>query len=292
MHPTRRTRAAKAALLCAAMLWGGGFVVTKQTLDILPPFWLMAYRFTLATAAVSLLRPGAWKRLDVRALMEGAVLGGLLFLGYLVQTFGLAATTPGKNAFLTAMYVVWAPFLYWLAMGKRPKLDHLLAAALALAGLALISLTESLRIGGGDALTLQCSLLFAGHIVGLVWLQRRLDIDAVLLLQFGWATVFFWIVALCSSPPPPVKPEAIGALLYLGLVSTLLATSLQTIGQRYTPPAHASLLLSTEAVFGCVFSAIFWGERFSARTLYGFACVLGAVLISEIGPIGRARARS
>ena len=81
------------------------------------------------------------KGLSGRVVRRGAVLGVLLFLAYTAQTFGLKGTTPGKNAFLTAVYCVLVPFFYWAFAHRRPDRYNLLAAALCVAGVGLVRLT-------------------------------------------------------------------------------------------------------------------------------------------------------
>ena len=56
----------------------------------------------LVLVAVLLLALVAWKKwkdFSIDYLWRGAVVGGFLFLAYSIQTFGLALTTPSKNAF-------------------------------------------------------------------------------------------------------------------------------------------------------------------------------------------------
>ena len=136
---------------------------------------------------------------------------------------------------------------------------------------------------------MMCGLLFALHILGIAFLQRKMDALALVILQFAWTAVFAWAAALVwgGTPPSPFGAHT-GGLLYLGLVSGMLATTMQNLAQRYAPPSHAALLLSLESVFGCLFSALLWGERFTPRMLVGFALILLAVLLSELGTPKRA----
>ena len=62
------------------------------------------------------------------------MLAVVTFLAFWVQTVGLADTTPGKNAFLTATYCVIVPFMLWAVAGKRPTFANVGAAALCIIG--------------------------------------------------------------------------------------------------------------------------------------------------------------
>ena len=111
MSPKTMRLLAKPMLFAAAFIWGTSFFIMKNTLDVMPVFFLLAIRFTAGAALLSLVCWKKWREFTPDYLWRGAVIGGLLFLAYSVQTFGLARTTPSKNAFLTAVYCVIVPFL-------------------------------------------------------------------------------------------------------------------------------------------------------------------------------------
>ena len=106
-------------LLGTAVIWGFAFVVVKNSLDLIPPTYMLAFRFTIAAVVLAAVFCRRLKKLDKIIWQEGAVLGMFLFLSYLVQTIGCQYTTAGKNAFLTAVYVVFVPFLYWIFSKKK-----------------------------------------------------------------------------------------------------------------------------------------------------------------------------
>ena len=142
----------KLALAGAAAIWGGSFVVMKDTLDAISPSWLMATRFLLASVLVGAL---FWRtlrdNLDVSHLAMGAILGLVWGAAYLVQNIGLDDTTPGRNAFLTATYCVIVPFIWWIVARRRPTLINVTTALLALVGIWLVSVSSS-----DSGLTLPC----------------------------------------------------------------------------------------------------------------------------------------
>ena len=113
-------RFASPIIILATIIWGSSFVVMKSSVDVLPTFWLLAIRFSFAALVLSLVFWKRWKVLDRQYLIGGAIMGFCLFVAYAFQTFGLARTTPGKNAFLTAVYCVIVPFLYWVIAKRRP----------------------------------------------------------------------------------------------------------------------------------------------------------------------------
>ena len=78
-----------------------------------------------------------------------------------------------------------------------------------------------------------------------------------------------------------LPPRAWGVLLYLAVFATSLALLFQNIGQKYTEPAAAALLLALEAPFGVAFSVIFTDEAPTPLMYLGFAVIFLAVVCSE-----------
>ena len=148
-------------LFAAAFIWGSSFFIMKNALDAMPVQYLLAIRFTVGALLLALICGKKWRGVTADYLWRGAVIGGCLYLAYSIQTYGLALTTPSKNAFLTAVYCVLVPFLYWLLAGVRPDRYNILAALLSVTGVGLVSLSGDLTVNLGDALTLLCALLTA-----------------------------------------------------------------------------------------------------------------------------------
>ena len=127
----------KLSLAVCAAIWGGSFVVMKDTLDNIPPAWLMGIRFAASAVIVGAL---FWRKLrdnlDRSHLVMGAILGIASGAAFVVQNIGLDDTTPGRNAFLTATYCVMTPFINWLIVHQRPGRNNVVAALLAIACLA------------------------------------------------------------------------------------------------------------------------------------------------------------
>ena len=279
---------ARLALVTATIIWGYSFVLMKDTLDHVPSFYLLAIRFTMATVVLSLIFMPKFRKMDIKYLLHGSIMGLFLFLAYGFQTVGLTFTTPGKNAFLTAVYCIIVPFLSWAVTRKRPTAVNIIAALLCVVGVWFVSV-NSADNGGvniGDLLTLCCGFLFACHIIAVNRFSPSRDVILLTIIQFGSSAVFSWICGLAFETfPTHFGAEAITSLLYLGVLSTAFALLLQNVGQKYTPPSSAALILSLEAVFGVVFSVLLAGEKMTLRLTLGFALIFAALIISEALPV-------
>ena len=272
----------KLALYGAALIWGTSFFLVKGQMDVFPPDSLYALRYAIAAV---LLAGIFWKRLKSSTFQDvwrSAILGVILTLATALQAYGLIGTTPGKNAFLTAIYCVIVPFIFWAVRKNRPEGKSFLAAFLCLIGIGLISLTKGLTVGWGDSLTLLGGVLFAAHIVGIATLGRDVDPVRSIVFQFATSGLIFFIIDLCTpSAPTRVTSTDWLVVLYLSVLPTALGFLLQLIGQKIAPPAGASLILSLESVFGVLFSVLFYGEVVSPRVFLGFTVVFSAVFLSE-----------
>lgn len=274
---------ARPLIVVATVIWGSTFFILKDTLDDVSVYFMLAFRFTVATVILALVFWKRWKNFDKSYLLAGGVMGTLLFLAYAVQNFGLLGTTPGKNAFFTAVYCVIVPFLYWVIKGERPDRYNVLAAVLCLAGIGFVSWDGGFALTGGDGLTLLGGLVYACHIVAVSYFSREKDVFLLTVLQFFYVAVWAWIFTAATGALPSggLPTRAWGVLLYLAVAATALALLFQNVGQTYTSPSSAAVLLSLEAPFGVLFSVVFSDERPTGFMIFGFVLIFISILCSE-----------
>lgn len=273
-------------IILATIIWGSSFVVMKNSVDVLPTFWLLAIRFSASAIVLAIVFLPRWKVCDKQYLIGGTVMGFCLFVAYTFQTYGLERTTPGKNAFFTAVYCVIVPFLYWIIAKRRPDKFNVLAAFLCIGGIALVSVTGSnaSAFNLGDVLTLIGGFFFACHIVAVAKYSEGRDIFILTTLQFASFAIFSWIGVLVTQTtvsPSVFNQDLIFGLAYLVIFSSCGALLFQNIGQKYTAPATAAVLLSLEAPFGVLFSILLTDERPTALMFLGFGLIFLAVVCSE-----------
>lgn len=282
MNITTNGLLAKGLILLAALIWGSSFFVMKNTVDSIPVYYLLAIRFSVAAMILPLVFMKRLRLMNIDYLLKGTYMGVLLFCAYVFQTIGLIGTTPGKNAFLTTVYCIIVPFLYWYSSGIRPDIFNISASFVCVTGIGLVSLNEGFSIGTGDALTLVCGLFFALHIVAVARFSPGRDIFLLTVIQFASAAVLGWIFGyLFNTFPASISSASAYSLVYLCFFATTVALLLQNVGQKYTNASTAAIILSLESVFGVLFSIIFYQETLTLRIALGFALIFAAVIISE-----------
>lgn len=270
------------SLFVTTLIWGSSFVILKATLDTVPTLYLLAFRFTGAALFVLLIGFRELRHFDWGYLKYGALMGAALYCAYVLQTFGLAYTTPAKNAFLTATYCVIVPLLGWAFHRLKPDRYNFLAAALCLAGIACVSLSGSLVPQLGDALTLGCGFFYALHILLTGRAAAGRSVVLLTATQFVVVAALCWLTAPLGAPLPAQIPgPAWLALAYLSILCTGVCLLLQTYGQKHTPPHTTSIILTFESVFGAAFSVLFYHEQLTLRVAAGFLLIFVSVVISE-----------
>ena len=280
----RTTMIAKLALLLATIIWGSSFIIMKDALDDMGTFFLLAFRFAGACLLLAVIFQKSLKQLNFYYLKAGFVMGTALIIAYSLQTFGLAETTPGKNAFLTAGYCVMVPFFYWMIAGRRPDRYNISAAVLCVAGIGLVSLDANLTMGRGDLLTILCGIFYALHIIVSARYTQNADVMLLTIVQFFFAAVWSGAACFLFEPFPDlgaVPTYTWFSLLYLCVFATAGALGLQTYGLKYTAPSAGALILSLESVFGVIFSVILGAEALTPRVCLGFAIIFSGIVVSE-----------
>ncbi|HEY8418721.1 MAG TPA: DMT family transporter [Limnochordales bacterium] len=288
LRARRRERWAGVGFLLIAIVWGGTFPVVKDLVERVPPHALIAARFGLAWVA---LAGWAWQRRhrwEPGLQLAGALLGLVLWGGFLTQTLGLQYTSASKAGFITALNVVFVAVMASLFLGKRSGPLTWTGVALATAGLAVLSLDWSagLRAEPGDLLVLLCAVLFALHIVLVDRFSPRFDPVLFAWVQMGTVALVSGCTAMAAHGGGGLvgvaEPGSVLPLLYLGLLATAGALVAQVSLQRFTAPARVGLILSLEPVFAALFAWLLLGERLAPSGWVGGALVMAGVLLAEV----------
>lgn len=282
LNEKTRRGLANCMLLITGAIWGGGFVVMKNALDSISVNYLLAIRFSMGALGLFYTLFSKKHPLQKRTVLGGLVTGFCLYAAFATQTYGLMFTTAGKNALITAVYVVLVPIALWIWKGVRPTRRVLGSALLMLAGIALLSLQKEGSVNIGDILTLLCGILYAVHILAVDSFSDR-SVMQLTCLQFAFAAGFAWLGGLCFETfPARFTPSMLWELAYCGIAATLLALTMMNIGIKYAKPTYASLFMSTESAFGCLFGVIFLHEFFTGRMALGCLLILLALVLSQL----------
>jgi len=292
-----RTLKSDSLLLLTAFIWGTTFVAQRMGMDHIGPMTYNASRFALGAVTLMplilvLRRAGVTPRRKAsrRFLLTGGALAGLaLFGGASLQQMGLLYTTAGKAGFITSLYVVLVP-LMGLFLGHRCGWFLWLGVALAVAGLYLLSVTESFAIGRGDLLVLVGAFFWAIHVQLIGYLAKRGSPLRIAWVQFVVCSALSLVAAVLTEDISLAGVrEATIPILYGGILSAGVAFTLQVVCQRTSPPAHAAIIMSLETVFAALAGWLVLSERLGLRDIAGCALMLAGLMVVQLPPLLRAK---
>lgn len=284
-------------LLLAAIIWGSAFIFQKMGMDHIGPFTFGIFRFGLGALA---LLPVIWIYGSInnnkpvekqkyitpwgdRELLMGGFLCGLAsFIAGSLQQVGIVYTTAGKAGFITSMDIVIVPILL-LFLKKKVHPWTWTGIVIAVFGLYLMCLTDGFNIQLGDGLVMLCAVGYSFQILLIDHYAERVDVLKLSFLQFFLSGVLSIIPAVLFET---IEMEAVIActvpILYTAILEVSIAFTLQIVGQKYTPPATATIIICLESVFAALSGALFLGEVMSARELIGAGLMFLAFIIAQI----------
>ena len=272
-------------MLITAVMWGSGFVGMAVGLEHWSVMQLMALRFTLATILLAVIFNKKLRLISKSVFWKGSILGAILFTAFALQTLGLEYTTPSKNAFLTSINVIVVPIIAYVIYKRRFDRYEILAALIAIFGIGFLSLQDSFTMNFGDMLSILCAFAFAFDIFYTNVFVKKEDALALTIVQFLAASTLSWIgVIALGEIPTTASTEGILTIVYLAFFCTLVAYACQNIGMQYADPTKSALILSTESIFGTLFSVLLLSEVLTGRMIFGACLIFVAIIIAEVKP--------
>ncbi len=283
-------------MLLAAIIWGSAFVAQRLSLDAIGPFLFTGLRFLLGAGIVSAFvfatRRGARNTanaaaghgFDAALIRDGVVLGLVLSVAISLQQVGLRYTKIANAGFISSLYVVIVPMLGVL-LRHRTGPGTWIGAALAAAGLYLLSINEHFSIMYGDWYQLGCAIVISIQVMLVGHYAPRHDPLALSIVQFVACGVACLAIAIGFEPLRLADIQrAAPAILYGGALSVGVGYTIQVVAQRDAAPAHAAVIFSMEGVFAAIAGWAALGETLSTRALVGRALMLAGLLACQLLP--------
>ncbi len=292
-------------LLLAALAWGSAFVAQSLGADSVRPFTFNASRSLLGALVLvpvfltfDRVNPSP-NRGNKKTLFIGGVLCGfLLFMACNLQQFSISYVDTagktaeeiqniekaniGKVAFLTALYIVLVP-AFGIFMKKRVGAQVWLGVVVALAGMYFLCIKPGFTVSTGDLYAFLCAFAFALQIIVVDEVVGKVDPIRLSCVQFLVCGVLSGIAALIFDKPALSDIlNAWAPILYMGIVSSGIAYTLQILGQARCKPVVASLVMSMESVFSELFGFLILNQAMSMREFAGCGLMLVAVVLAQI----------
>lgn len=278
-------------LLIAAIIWGLAFVAQRIGGEVLGAFAFNSIRFALGglsliplviyfhkknNADISLLE-------SLKATAKAGILAGsVLFFGASLQQVGIMYTTVTNTAFITGLYIILVSILGLFVKQKVSAMTWI-ACTISVIGLYFLSVKEGFTINSGDIIQLIGACFWATHILLIDYFIKKYEAIKISMIQFFSCSILSGITSIIfEKTTPDMINSAMIPILYGGIMSVGIAYTLQVVGQKFTKPSHAAIILSLEVLFGAIGSAIILGEVLDIRGYFGALLMLSGMLLSQI----------
>ena len=265
-------------LLATTAVWGGAFLVMKDSLVRQDVYSFLASRFILAAAFMFIYKPKSLTGLDRKFVKRAVLIGLLLCSGFIFQTFGLTQTTVSNTGFITGLYLVFTPLISWILLKREIFKVQWLAVLVATIGLYFISF-NGISFGIGEILVLISALLFAGQIVALGEWSDGENTYALTLIQILVSAVIFFALSLKDGFQLPPDNAVWSAVFYTAFFATFLGFLIQVKAQSIMSATVAGVLLAMETPFALFFGLYFDNDPITLRIISGGTLVLIAMAL-------------
>lgn len=281
-------------MLIAALIWGTTFIAQTTGMKTIGPFAFTGARYLIGALAVLPLalyearKHSLWTALrkDRLLMFQSIGLGVMMFGGISLQQTALQYTLVANAAFLTTLYVPAVPLLIWIINRTAITGRIWLALLLCICGSWMLSGSTSLLSQWGDFLVTIGAVFWAGHIVLIGLVTKKIKAPFQLAFLQSMLCVLFALPPTIVIETPqitdflPVLPE----LIYAGLFSVGIAYTLQLVAQGYASATIAAFILSLESVFAAISGWLFLSQSLSHQAVAGCVMIFAAILIADVLP--------
>ena len=278
-------------LIVAALIWGTAFVAQTTGMEHIGPLTFTNLRFLIGGLIVLPLAvkeiPNFKKSLNKKLIIIILLTGLSLLMGTYLQQYALQYTKIGNAAFLTILYVPFVPIISRFILKKRIHWSIWVSVSICLVGSYYLTVGNSFEAQFADFLVVVCAIFFALHCI---LIDEYFEIVNA---PFTLATSQFLLCFLYSLPfvfifeDPSLKGiyMELFELLYVGVMSSGVAYTLQIFGQRYVKPSTAAITFSLEGVFGSFAAWIILSQMLTTTQIFGCFLILLGVLTAQLIPL-------
>ncbi len=270
-------------LILVSFFWGATFTVVKSVLDLIDAYTYLAVRFFVGAIALLPFMSKRFSKINGKIIIQGMILGTVLFSAYAFQTVGLNFTTASNSGFLTGLNVILVPLIVAMLIKKFPKFYSLLGAVFAVFGIGLLSLKDGLTLNFGDFLTMMCALMFALHFIFTDRYTKLSDTFLLTFIQLLTVSILSFGGTFFTKSSFTVNFESVFTILFTGLFCTTFSFLAVTYMQKFISPSKTAIIVSLEPVFAAIAAYFLGNERFTFAQISGSLLIFLGILTSTFG---------
>lgn len=283
------------SLLLVAFIWASAFIAVDMaqqsgwgTFSILTIRGFVGGLVTLPFA----IKTKFWK--NKKSLIYGIIMGIFFFIAFYFQTEGQAGTSIGNCAFLTGLYVVFAPLVSRIFLKEKQTKQVYIGCFIAILGVFFLTILgegEGFSFNFSDVLVMLGAFFFALQIIAA---EKSADhcsaatATSLQLLTMGFLSLIFMVISMVGgdgfiSVESGIKfDSSIFPVLYCALFSSALASFVQIAAQKHVSSSKASIVMAQEALLATVMAAIYSSTLPNIFVYVGGGLMLVSILVIEV----------
>ena len=287
---TPSTRLILCLLVFCFAMWGGGIIAVKFAYGSFTGGQIVFARVGFAALFYLLLwrrwahlpyEKGDWFYLALMVAFEPC-------LFFLCETFSMKYTTAAQGGVIAGCLPICTAVAAWIFLKERLTRRTMVAIGLAVLGVGISSYfapgderaPDPLL---GNLLMLGAVLASSGYAVCVRYISRRYSFLAISAIQaIGGAVVFLPLLFL-DPMPAQVSPQALGGLLYMGIIVGIAVYLCFNFSLKYLEAGVVTLFGNLIPVFTLFFAWLILSEQFTLPQLGGVALTLVGVLLASTG---------
>lgn len=277
-------------LLLTSLLWAGNFIVSKSLVDHASPMTLTNLRWIIA---ILVLFPIVWFT-EKKLLPSRKAIIPLFFMGVagvalfnLFQFMALEHTSATNVGLISTLNPIAIALFSFIFLKEKINILQILAMSAAFIGVLLV-LSEghlesllSFQFNKGDFFMIVASYLWGIYSVCSKWALTYTSPMLATLYSGIFGVTVFLPFNITSFTITNINLSFIQAILYTGLISTVLCMVLWNIGVQKIGATTAGLFLNFNPIFTAILAFLFLQEKMTDIQFIGSAIVIiGCYLFS------------
>lgn len=282
------------AAIAYALIIGLSSLFTKLSLDVAEPIDILAHRFTVSFAAVSIPVLFKWVKVDynrarIKKIIPLAIVYPMLYFGF--QTFGLQYASSSEAGMLLATAPVFTLILATYFLKEKSTSLQKISVILSVAGVIYISIMKgsTLDISNIKGIIL---LVLSALCMAVYSIMAKKLTEEFTAMELSFIIIFLSFISfnalavgkhvingtISSYFTPFTNMNFIISILYLGVLSTLGTSLLKNYVLSNMEASKMSVFINLGAVISIVAGVVFLKENIYYYHIIGSILIIGGVL--------------
>lgn len=259
---------------------GSSLLFSKLAMKSMGPFMLMAWRFLIAFVILGVIFHKYLPKITKKELIHCVLLGFLFFLAMGFELIGLRTTDSSVTAFLEGVDIIMVAAIVSVIGRRLPDRETVISALIAIVGVGMLTLR-----GGSIGFTIGELIV----IFGTFWYSLSVVVtdnaakndDPIVVAVYQLLFIGLWALLgafLFEDFRVPQSGMEWSAVLALTIICSVIGFTFQVIGQRYTTPERAGILMVFSPLTAAVLGVTILHEELTLGLVAGGILIIASTL--------------